>query len=224
MRQYPNCLLDPARAAVVLIDHQPQMYFGAEGAARGAILNSAAGLAKAAQIFSVPCILTTVAATTFSGMLCSKIQSVYPKTVPVDRTCLNAWEDANLKKAVADTQRKDVILAGLWTEVCVLFPALSMLSEGYKVYIAADACGGSSRQAHTAAMQRMIQSGAIPVTWQQVLLEFQRDWNNKDTYNQVMALVKENGGAYGLGVEYVETMASSQQQKPLISPNAPAYS
>jgi nicotinamidase-related amidase len=206
MRNYPETLLDPAQTVVAVIDHQPQMYFGVEGARRQMIANNVLGLAKAAQLFGVPCILTTVAARDFSGPLASKIQAVYPKTVPIDRTMINAWEDANFKKAITGTGRRKIVLAGLWTEVCVAFPALCMSQDGFEVYAVADACGGSSKTAHYAAMNRMTQAGIIPVTWQPIMMEWQRDWNNKDTYAGVMTIVKEHSGAYGLGAEYVETM------------------
>ena len=206
MRNYPECLLDPAQSAVIIIDHQPQMYFGVESHSRCAIENNVIGLAKAANLFSVPCILTTVAAQTFSGPLYSKIQSLYPQVAPIDRTAINAWEDAKLKQAVEGTKRKKIILAGLWTEACVLFPALCMIKDGYEVYSVTDACGGASKDAHDMAVLRMTQAGVKPVTWMQVMLEWQRDWNNKDSYEGVMTIVKEHGGAYGLGVEYSETM------------------
>ncbi|MDR3269971.1 MAG: hydrolase [Peptococcaceae bacterium] len=205
-RNYQDCLLDPTQVAIVIIDHQPQMYFGIEGASRTTIVNNVVALAKTAQTFGVPCILTTVEANAFSGLLISKEQGVFPQTIPIDRTSINAWEDENLKKAVQGTGKHQILLAGLWTEACVTFPALSMKADGYKVYVVADACGGASKTAHHMALQRMIQADVIPVTWEQVLLEFQRDWNNKDTYNAVMSIVKEHGGAYGLGVEYAETM------------------
>ena len=206
MRNYPQCLLDPQQSVVVVIDHQSQMYFGVEGTARQAIENNVTGLAKAAKLFKVPCILTTVAEKTFSGPTVKGLLDVYPGVAPIDRTSLNAWEDQNLKKAVEGTGRKKVILAGLWTEVCVTFPALSMLAEKYEVYVAADACGGASPQAHSMAMKRMIQAGVVPMTWMQVLLEWQRDWNNKESYQGVMDIVKAHGGAYGIGVEYAEAM------------------
>jgi nicotinamidase-related amidase len=206
MRKYPETLLDPEQSVVVIIDHQPQMYFGVEGASRSAIENNTVGLAKAAQLFNVPCILTTVEAKTFSGYLYSKIQQVYPKIKPIDRTAINAWEDANFKKAVEDTNRKKVIIAGLWTEACVAFPALCMKKESFDVYVAADACGGATKAAHDMAIARLIQAGVKPMTWMQVMIEWQRDWSNKDTYNGVMTIVKDHGGAYGLGVEYAESM------------------
>lgn len=206
MRAYQKSLLDPEQSVVVIIDHQPQMYFGVESAGRACILNNATALAKAAQVFAVPCVLTTVEARSFSGYMAAKIQAVYPQATPIDRTAINCWEDQNLKKAVEGTGRKKLILAGLWTEACVTYPALSALEDGYEVYVVADACGGATKEAHDMAMLRMIQAGVKPVTWQQVMLEFQRDWANKDTYAAVMAIIKEHSGAYGLGVEYSETM------------------
>ena len=201
MRNYPECLLDPNDSAVIIIDHQPQMYFGVEGKSRSCIENSVVGLAKAAQLFKAPCIVTTVEAKEFSGNLYSKLADLKLKLTPIDRTFINAWEDANLKKAVETTMRKKLILAGLWTEACVTFPALCMKQDGYDVYVVADACGGASPEAHKMAIMRMAQAGVKTVTWMQVMLEWQRDWNNKDTYNGVMTIVKEHGGAYGLGVE-----------------------
>ncbi len=206
MRNYRETLLCPGGCAVVIIDHQPQMYFGIEGASRTGVENNVLGLAKAAKLFNVPCILTTVSAKEFSGYMYSKLQAVYPAAQPIDRTCINAWEDANLKKAVEDTGRKKIIISGLWTEACVAFPALCMKHDGYDVYVAADACAGASKDTHDMAILRMAQAGIKPMTWMQVMLEWQRDWNNKDTYDGVMSIVKEHGGAYGLGVEYAESM------------------
>jgi len=210
MRNYPDVLLDPAQSVVVIIDHQPQMYFGVESAPRSAILNNVIGLAKAAQAFNVPCILTTVENQTFSGNMSGALLSVYPQVVPIDRSMINCWEDENLKKAVQGTKRKNIVLAGLWTEACVAYPALTMTYDGYKVFVAADACGGASQAAHDMAIKRMVQAGVIPCSWQQIMLEWQRDWNNKDTYDKVMSIVKSHSGAYGLGVEYAETFQIGQ--------------
>jgi nicotinamidase-related amidase len=206
MRNYQDVLLDPEQSTVIIIDHQPQMYFGVESTSRQAIENSVVGLAKSAQLFKVPCILTTVEAQSFSGYMYSKVQEIYPQSAPIDRTSINAWEDENLKKAVQGTNRKKIIIAGLWTEACVLFPALCMQKEGYDVYVVTDACGGATKEAHDMAVMRMVQGGVTPVTWMQVLIEWQRNWANKSTYDGVMGIVKEHGGAYGLGVEYSESM------------------
>jgi nicotinamidase-related amidase len=187
------------------------MYFGVESHPRSEIENSIVGLAKAAQVFKVPLILTTVTAKSFSGPLVEKLRSLYPRVTPIDRQSINAWEDHNLKKAVEDTRRKKVVIAGLWTEACVLFPALSMLQDGYDVYTVTDACGGASKEAHDMAVFRMTQAGVKPVTWLQVMLEWQRSWANKDTYNDVMNVIKDHAGAYGRGVEYTESMVSPKE-------------
>ncbi|MFV0393230.1 MAG: hydrolase [Coprobacillaceae bacterium] len=206
MREYKNVLLDPSEVAICLIDHEPQMFFGVESTCRANVLNAVTALTKSAQAFQIPIVLSTVEAKTFSGPLVSMVQNVYPDYTPIDRTTLNAWEDTNFKQAVVNTGKKKLIIAGLWTEVCVAFPTLSALSDGYEVYIVTDASAGSSKESHQMAIQRMIQAGAKPLTWQATLLEFQRDWANKETYQQVMAIIQEHGGAYGLGVEYVNAM------------------
>jgi nicotinamidase-related amidase len=206
MRNYPDVLLDPARVVVAVIDHQPQMYFGVESQSRQRVQNETATLMEASKAFNIPCVLTTVAAKSFSGNMISQLTDIFPGVVPIDRTSLNAWEDQNFRRAVEGTGRREIILSGLWTEICVVMPALSMRHDGYKVYVCVDACAGSSKASHEAALVRMEQSGIIPVTAQQVLLELQRDWSNRDTYGKVMNIVKAHGGAYGLGVEYSETM------------------
>lgn len=210
MREYPNVLLDPSQVAICLIDHEPQMFFGVEGANRDAVLNGVVGLAKTATVFDIPIILSTVEANTFSGPLVSKVQQVHPTLTPIDRTTLNAWEAQNFKSAVEATGKKTLILAGLWTEVCVTLPALCAIADGYTVYFAADACAGSSKQAHEMAIQRMVAAGAIPITWQAALLEMQRDWADKTTYQPVMDIITANGGTYGLGVEYANAMIPKQ--------------
>jgi nicotinamidase-related amidase len=212
MRAYQNSLLDPSQVTICLIDHEPQMFFGVESACRNEVLNAVTGLAKTAQVFKIPIVLSTVEANTFSGPLVSRVQAVFPNIKPIDRTTLNAWEDKNFRKAVEQTGRKKLLIAGLWTEVCASLPALSAMEDGYEVYVVTDACAGSNWQAHYMAVHRMIQSGAVPVTWQAALLEMQRDWANKETYPAVMAIVRELGGAYGLGVEYAQAMVPAAQQ------------
>jgi nicotinamidase-related amidase len=203
-------LLNPQNCAVIFIDHQPQMTFGVTSIDRQALTNNVVGLAKAAKVFQVPVILTSVETKSFSGYIWSQLLEVFPGQTPIERTSMNSWEDAVLVAAVEQTGRKKLVLAGLWTEVCVVFPALQALAAGYEVYVVEDACGGTSAAAHTAAMQRLIQAGAVPVTWLQVLLEFQRDWARRDTYDAVIGIVKQHAGAYGAGVEYAYTMVHGQ--------------
>ncbi|MER6304048.1 hydrolase [Kitasatospora sp. NPDC001539] len=199
-------LLTPDNAVVLFVDHQPQMFFGTGSGDRTAIINATVGLAKAARAFDVPTVLTTVAAESFSGPLLPQLAAVFPKAEILDRTSMNAWEDEAVVEAVKATGRGKVVIAGLWTEVCLVLPVLSMIDQGYEVYVVTDASGGVSPQAHEHAVQRMVQAGAVPVTWVQVLLELQRDWARTETYGAVMEIVKEHAGAYGLGVVYAQAV------------------
>lgn len=199
-------LLDAKNCAVVFIDHQPQMAFGVASIDRQTLLNNTLGLAKAAKAFDVPTVLTTVETASFSGEMWPQLLDVFPNHTPIERTSMNSWEDSAFVGAIEGTGRKKLVIAALWTEVCLTFPALDALAAGYEVYAVVDASGGTSMEAHDMAMQRLIQAGVTPVTWQQVLLEFQRDWANKDTYDEVIGIVKEHSGAYGMGVEYAYTM------------------
>ncbi|MBI5440713.1 MAG: hydrolase [Deltaproteobacteria bacterium] len=182
------------------------MFFGVQSMDRQTLINNVLGLAKAAKVFDVPTILTTVAAKSFSGDLLPDLQAVFPAQQPIDRTNMNSWEDRNLVEAVRKTGRKKLVMAALWTEVCLAFPALYALKDGYEVYAVVDASGGTTVEAHQSAIQRMVQAGAAPVTWLQVLLEFQRDWARQETYDAVLSVVKEHAGAYGMGVFYAQTM------------------
>lgn len=199
-------LLTAENSAIILIDHQPQMIFGVQSADRQTIINNTVGLAKTGKVFNVPTILTTVAAESFSGPIHPQIQEVFPDQVPIDRTTMNSWEDENLVQAVKKTGRKKLVMAALWTEVCLAFPVIGAIQDGYEVYIVTDASGGTTTEAHNMAVQRMIQAGAIPVTWVAVMLEYQRDWARLETYDAVMSIAKEHTGAYGAGVVYAQTM------------------
>ena len=202
-------LLTPQNSILLMIDHQPQMAFGVQSHDRGLILNNAIGLAKAAKTFNVPTILTTVAAQTFSGPIWPEIQAVFPEQKPFDRTSMNAWDDQRIRGAAKQANRPKLLIAGLWTEVCVTMPALEALKAGYEVYAVTDASGGTSKEAHDMAVQRMIQAGVIPLTWQQVLLEWQRDWARQATYTAVNDVVRQHSGAYGMGVNYAKGMFGS---------------
>lgn len=199
-------LLNPHNSVVIFIDHQPQMTFGVANIDRQTLFNNVILLAKAAKIFNVPAILTTVETKSFSGNMWPQLLDIFPDQEPVERSSMNSWEDAKLVEAVVATGRKKLIMAALWTEVCLAFPALEALQAGYEVYAVEDASGGTSVAAHNAAMRRIEQAGVVPVTALQVLLEYQRDWARKDTYNAVIEVVKEHCGAYGQGVEYAYTM------------------
>jgi nicotinamidase-related amidase len=203
-------LLNPQNCAVIFIDHQPQMNFGVANIDRQTLVNNTLLLAKAAKIFKVPTVLTTVEAVSFSGYMLPQLLDLFPGLEPIERSSMNSWEDAKFVAAVEKTGRKKLVMAALWTEVCLAFPAIQALEAGYEVYAVEDASGSTSVTAHNAAMRRIEQAGAVPVTALQVLLEFQRDWARKETYNEVMAVIKEHGGAYGQGVEYAYTMVHKQ--------------
>lgn len=199
-------LLDKNNSALIFIDHQPQMAFGVANIDRQQLKNNVVGLAKAGKIFNVPTLFTSVETESFSGYIWPELLAVHPEITPIERTSMNSWEDAAFVKAVEATGRKKLVISALWTEVCLTFPALMALEAGYEVYVVTDTSGGTSVDAHERSIDRMVQAGAVPVTWQQVLLEYQRDWARKDTYDAVMALVREHSGAYGMGVDYAYTM------------------
>jgi len=199
-------LLNPQNSVVIFIDFQPQMTFGVANIDRQTLFNNVLLLAKAAKSFKVPTILTTVETKSFSGNMWPQLLDIFPDQQPVERSSMNSWEDSKFVAAVQATGRKKLIMAALWTEVCLAFPALEAIKAGYEVYAVEDASGGTSVTAHNAAMRRVEQAGAVPMTALQVLLEYQRDWAHKETYNEVMAVVKEHCGAYGQGVEYAYTM------------------
>jgi nicotinamidase-related amidase len=199
-------LLTPDNCTILFIDQQPQMAFGVASKDRQILRNNVVGLAKAGRAFKVPTILTTVAARTFGGPILSQLKDIFPEKTPIDRSTLNAWEDEAFVAAVEDTGSERLVISGLWTSVCVAFPALSALSDGYKVYIVTDACGDVDKESHERALARMMQAGAVPVTWLQVLLELQRDWARERTYEETLDIIKEHAGAYGIGVEYAEEM------------------
>lgn len=211
-------LLTPQNSMVLLIDHQPQMAFAAHSIDVQLLVNNVTGLAKSAKIFNVPMVLTTVAAKSFSGPIFSNVQEVYPECDPIDRTTMNSWEDPKVVEAVMRTDRKKLVMAALWTEVCLATAVLSALEDGFEVYIVTDASAGVTVEAHKMAIERMIQAGAVPVTWLQVLLEWQRDWARQETYNAVMSVAKEHAGGYGLGINYAKAMLgehASEAQKEL---------
>ena len=199
-------LLTPANCAIIFIDFQPQMIFGVASIDRQVLVNNALVLAKAAKIFGVPTILTSVETKGFSGNTMPQLQDQFPEQAPIERSSMNSWDSKDFVAAVKKTGRKNLVIAALWTEACLSMPTLQAMSDGYSVYAVEDACGGTSKTAHDASMRRIEQAGAVPVTALQVLLEFQRDWAKKGTYDAVISVVKEHCGAYGQGVEYAYTM------------------
>ena len=199
-------LLTPDNCVVALIDLQPQMLFGTANFDRQAVINNNLVLSKAARVFDVPVILTTVETTGFSGNMWPQIQAVFPGQEPIERSSMNSWDDPKFVAAVQRTGRKKIVLAGLWTETCIALATIQAIHDGYEVYVVEDCCGDLSQLSHDNAMKRVVQAGSKPVTAVSVMLEWQRDWAHKGTYDAVMDIVKTHCGAYGIGVEYAYTM------------------
>jgi nicotinamidase-related amidase len=207
-------VLTPQNCQLIFIDQQPQMAFGVQSMDRQALKNNTVGLAKAAKVFNIPTIITTVETEAFSGHTYPELLDVFPGKDILERSSMNSWDDQKVRDALARNGKKKVIVSGLWTEVCnTTFALCAMLEGDYEIYMVADASGGTSKEAHDFAMQRMIQAGVVPVTWQQVLLEWQRDWAHRETYDAVMAVVREHSGAYGMGVDYAYTMVHKAPQR-----------
>ena len=220
-------LYTPQDSALVFIDFQPQMIFGAANMDRAALINNVTLLGKVAKEFKVPTVLTSVESEGFSGYVIPQLLDVFPGQTVVERSSMNSWDDAGFRKAIEATGRKNILMTGLWTEVCITWPTIEMLGAGYTIYVIEDCCGATSPAAHEAALSRMVQAGAVRLTAIAALLEWQRDWANKEHYDALMGLLRPQAGAYGVGVEYAYTMvhhAPQSAQKPQVVPKKSALS
>ena len=206
-----STLLTPTDHTLIMIDYQSQMAFATKSIDPVILRNNAALVVNAARIFNVFVIPTTVAEKTFSGPMFEEIHAAFPKAKFLDRTSMNTWEDKAVIEEVNRIGKGRIVLAGLWTSVCIVGPALSALDQGFEVYVIADACGDVSDEAHERAIDRMVQAGARPMTSVQYLLELQRDWARAETYESTTGLAKTFGGAYGLGIIYATTMFGAHE-------------
>ena len=193
-------LLRPEDSVLVLIDHQPYQLANLNSHEPQMVVNNAAGLAKAAKAFDVPTILTSVVAGR-GGLLFPQITEVFPGQEVIDRTLINTWEDKKVVDAVKATGRTQLIIAGLWTEVCVAMPVIQALGEGWDVTVVTDASGAVSVEAHEVAIQRMIAAGANMMTWLAVAAEWQRDWARAETAAKLTEVIKQHAG--GSGIAYL---------------------
>ncbi|MGA5326430.1 hydrolase [Streptomyces griseoincarnatus] len=189
-----GALLTPKESVLVLIDHQPFQVANLHSHEPTMVINNAVGLAKAAKVFDVPTILTTVVEER-GGLLLQGLRDVFPDQKPINRTLINTWQDERVVDAVKATGRKKLILAGLWTEICVAMPAIQAAGEGFEVFVVTDASGGVSKEAHDVAVQRMVQAGVVPITWMAALGEWQRDWAREETVQGVAEVQAQHGGA-----------------------------
>jgi nicotinamidase-related amidase len=215
-------LLTPDNCVLTMIDLQPQMLFGVSNFDRQMVINNNVALAKAARVFGVPVVLSTVETKTFSGNTWPQVLAALGHPAPVERTSMNSWDDEKFVAAVEKTGRKKIVMTGLWTETCVALPTVQAIHDGYEVYVVEDCCGDVSQLAHDNAMKRVVQAGAKPLTALSVMLEWQRDWAHKGTYDAVMDIAKTHFGAYGVGVEYAYTMVHGAPPTMLPAYVAPA--
>lgn len=195
-------LLDPNEAVLLLIDHQPMTLFGVNSHDPQTVVNNTLALAETAKAFDIPVILSTVARDGLGGDILPGLKELFPDQQIIDRTWINAWEDPQFRDAVLATGRRQIVVAGLWTEMCVAFPVLQLLDEGREVFVVADASGGASLEAHNRAMDRMVAKGAQPLTAQVVLGELQRDWARMESYAAATSIAKKYYGNWGQVIEY----------------------
>jgi nicotinamidase-related amidase len=199
-------LLKPDECALLCVDFQAGLAFGVESIDRQSLINNASALVRTAAVFAVPVVVSTSATRVYSGPFMPAIAKLLPAALPIERHNMNGWEDDRVRAAVVATGRRRLLVAGIFTEACVSFPVLSALSEGYEVFVVADACGGLTAVSHDYALRRMEAAGARLTSWIQVLLELQRDWTRRDTYEGARAIVEAHGGGYGIGLAYARDM------------------
>jgi nicotinamidase-related amidase len=204
-------LISPDDHTLILIDFQSQMAFATKSISPELLRNNAALISRAAKSFNVSTILTTVAKNSFSGPMFDEIAEAFEGQEMLDRTSMNTWEDQAVVNEINRIGKERIVLAGLWTSVCIVGPAASAIDQGFDVYFISDACGDISVEAHERSVERMIQLGCKPMTSLQYLLEMQRDWARTETYASTTGIARKWGGGYGLGITYAKTMFNASE-------------
>jgi nicotinamidase-related amidase len=199
-------LINPNEVVMLMVDQQAGLAFGVGSTDRQLLVSNTVALAKTARTFQIPVVISTSASKVYSGPLMPTIRTVLDNVPPMERRNMNAWEDDAVRGAIANTGRRKLIVSGLLTEACVSFPVLSALAEGYEVSVVADTCGGITAESHSLALRRMEAAGATMTSWVQFLLELQRDWTRKDTYDGARSIVEAHAGGYGIGLAYARDM------------------
>ena len=199
-------LVTPADCMLLLVDLQAGLAFVVGSIDRQVLRDHAVAVAQTASVFKLPVVASTSASKVYSGPMMPQVQAAIPDVVPVERRNMNAWEDEAVRSAIIATGRKRLLIAGLLTEACVSFCALSARAEGFEVFVIADACGGLTDASHQWALRRMEAAGVTMTSWIQVLLELQRDWTRHETYDGARAIVEAHGGGYGIGLTYARDM------------------
>lgn len=206
-----QALLTPEDSVLLLIDHQPFQFANLHSHEPTMVVNNVVGLAKGAKVFGVPTILTTVLEER-GGLLIKGLQELFPEQKPINRTLINTWEDHRVVEAVEKTGRKKLVVAALWTEICLAMPVIHALGEDYEVYIATDASGGVTPEAHEMAVRRMVQAGAVPLTWLAVVSEWQRDWARESTLPGMVEVLLEHGGGSGVAFAWEMQLLGSSHR------------
>jgi nicotinamidase-related amidase len=196
-----DALLTPDNCVLVLIDHQPFQLANVNSHEPTMVINNVTALAKTAKAYDIPTILTTVNGER-GGRIFGQVQAVYPDQKPIDRTFINAWEDRRVVDAVRKTGRKKLVIAALWSEMCLAMPAIQAMGEGYDVYVVTDASGGVSPEAHDMAIRRLVAAGAQPITWVAMAGELQRDWARTEKLGQVTQILLDHSGATGASIAW----------------------
>ena len=207
-----DALLTPDNCALILIDHQPFQFAGLRSHDTQTVINNVVGLAKAAKLFKVPTLLTTVLEER-GGLLLKQLQDVFPEQKPINRTFINTWQDERVIEWVKKTGKKKIVMAALWTEICLAMPVIQALGEGYEVYIVTDASGGVSVEAHEVAIQRMVQAGAVPLTWTVFASELQRDWAREATVPGLAQMLIDHMGNVGTSFLWEQQLLNTPPAK-----------
>ena len=196
-----EALLTPENCALLLIDHQPFQLANVNSHDPTMVINNVTGLAKVAKVYGVPTILTSVVAER-GGEIFKQVQAVFPDQKPIDRTFINSWQDSRVPAAVKKTGRKKLVIAALWSEMCLAMPAIHAMGEGYDVYVVTDASGGVSRESHDMAIRRLVAAGAQPITWIGMYGELQRDWARTEKLGEVAQILFDHAGGSGAALAW----------------------
>ncbi len=196
-----DAMLTPDNSVLILIDHQPFQAAAVKNVDVNTMINNTVAIAKTAKAFEVPTLLTSVLKDR-GGLIFKQITDVFPEQTPIDRTFINTWEDGRVVDWVKQTGKKKLVFAALWTEVCLAFPVIHALGDGYEVYFVTDASGGTSVEAHEMGIARMIQAGAVPLTSVVYMSELQRDWARAESAAKLSEIILEHGGAAGTALAW----------------------
>jgi nicotinamidase-related amidase len=207
-----DALVTPENCVLLLIDHQPFQLANVNSHEPTMVINNVTALAKIGKAYGIPTILTSVRGES-GGKIFSQVQAVFPDQKPIDRTFINAWEDRRVVEAVRKTGRKKLVIAALWSEMCLAMPTIQAMGEGYDVYVVTDASGGVSPEAHDMAIRRLVAAGAQPITWLGMAGELQRDWARTEKLGEVTQILLDHGGASAAAIAWESQLLHASEVK-----------